>query len=107
MCTRCVSRSSNAPVSRSLPISLPPFLKLLGLQRGAGGALHFAFGARDESAVTAAQAARLQAWFSGDLGRGSWEPLPGALILENGRVLLRDSAAGGAGLRFYKVVEAP
>ncbi|MEN9575905.1 MAG: hypothetical protein RL514_3760 [Verrucomicrobiota bacterium] len=94
-------------LSAQVPISLPPFLKLLGQQRGVGGALQFAFGARDQSAVTATQAARLEAWFTRDLGRGTWEPLTGALTLENGRVLLRDPDAASAGFRFYKVIESP
>ena len=91
----------------SLPIVLPPFLKLLGLQRAADGSLQFAFGARDQSAVTPAQKARLQAWFPRDIGRGVWEPLTNMLTLENGCVQLRDQDAANTGLRFYKLVEPP
>jgi len=93
--------------SASFPISLPPFLKMLGLQRGADGVVQFAFCARDDSAVTTEQAARLQAWFTRDIGRGTWEPLTNALTLENGRIRLRDAAGSGDGARFYKVIESP
>lgn len=51
--------------------------------------------------------ARLQAWFTRDIGRGIWEPLTNMLTLENGCVQLRDPDAVNAGVRFYKLVEAP
>lgn len=93
--------------SASFPIILPPYLKLLAMRRATDGTLQFAFGARDQSAVTPAQLARLQAWFTRDIGRGTWELLTNALTLKNGAVQLQDPDAASAGFRFYKVVETP
>ena len=57
-------------------------------------------------AVAPAQAAKYEVHVTSNLG-GAWTLLPNALVLENGALKIVDPAAGGAGLRLYKLVETP
>ncbi len=93
-------------VDGSFNVLLPAGLQAAGLQRAADGSLRLAVRNADGTPVTAAQAAKYQVFVTANLG-GAWTLLPNALVLEDGALKIVDPAASGAGLRLYKLVEAP
>jgi|GEM_PF-590587 len=93
-------------VGGSFNIILPVGLKAAGMERAADGSLRLVVRNSDGTPVTAAQAAKYVVHVTSNLG-GAWTVLPNALVVENGALKIVDPAAGGAGLRLYKLVETP
>ncbi|KAF0170930.1 MAG: Uncharacterized protein FD161_4449 [Limisphaerales bacterium] len=93
-------------VGTSFNIQLPAGLRAAGMERAADGSLRLVVRNSDGTPVTAAQAAKYEVQVTSNLG-GAWTVLPNALVLENGALKIVDPAAGGAGLRLYKLVETP
>ena len=76
------------------------------MERAPDGSPRLVIRHSDDSAMTAAQAAKYEVQVTRNLG-GAWTLLPNALVLENGALKIVDPAANGAGLRLYKIVETP
>jgi hypothetical protein len=93
-------------VGGSFNLILPVGLKAAGMERTAEGVLRLVVRNADGTPVTAAQAAKYEVHVTSNLG-GAWTVLPNALVVENGALKIVDPAAGGAGLRLYKLVEVP
>ena len=93
-------------VGGSFNLLLPAGLKAAGMERAADGSLRLVVRNTDGTAVTAAQAGKYEVYVTSNLG-GAWTVLPNALVVENGALKIVDPAAGGAGLRLYKLVETP